>query len=139
LAAAAAAAADRPVRGAAESSSSSSRPDDAAAAVIETFPFHTATVEACCRALGCSTTAVRTHGLSTAQATERLERYGPNQLSEKQRVTLWQRLWQQLANVLVIILIIVAIIAIVRALTSTSSQDRITNWIQAALIVLVIV
>ena len=95
-------------------------------------------MEACCHQLGCSTT-VLTRGLSTAEATERWQRYGPNQLSEKQRVTVWQRLGQQLANVLVILLIIVAIIAIVRAVTSTSSQTIITNWIQAALIILVIV
>lgn len=43
-------------------------------------------------------------GLSTADAKQRLEKYGPNQLTEKKKKTLLERIWGQVNNVLVFIL-----------------------------------
>jgi Ca2+-transporting ATPase len=52
------------------------------------------------------------HGLSAAQARERLQQYGPNELTEKPRPGFLALLWDQFNNYLVIILIIAALIAL---------------------------
>lgn len=51
------------------------------------------------------------HGLSAAQAAERLEKNGPNKLAEGKKVTLVQRFLKQLADPMVIILIVAAAIS----------------------------
>lgn len=77
---------------------------------------------------------IRKMGLTTAQATARLEKYGPNMLTEKEKVSLLQKIWNQVANVLVGILIFVAVISFIRVFTS----DPVTNGIQVGIIVGVI-
>ena len=77
-------------------------------------------------------------GLSTAQAQQRFEKYGPNKLSEKEKVTLLQRIWAQVANVLVGILVFVAVVSAIRAATADVGEDVVTNTIQVGLIVFVI-
>jgi Ca2+-transporting ATPase len=54
---------------------------------------------------------VQDHGLSTAEAKNRLEQYGPNQLKEAPRPTFLQTLWEQLNNFVVILLIIASVIS----------------------------
>ena len=78
---------------------------------------------------------IRREGLTTAEAAKRLEQYGPNQLSEKEKVTLLQKIWNQVNNVLVGILVFVAVISAIRAVT----DDPVTNSIQVGIIVGVIV
>jgi Ca2+-transporting ATPase len=51
-------------------------------------------------------------GLSSAEARERLQRLGPNELTEKPRPGFLALLWDQFNNYLVIILIIAALIAL---------------------------
>src|SRR5688500_12662206 len=51
-------------------------------------------------------------GLSAQQARERLENYGPNELTEKPRPGFLALLWDQFNNYLVIILILAALIAL---------------------------
>jgi Ca2+-transporting ATPase len=50
-------------------------------------------------------------GLSSTQAGQRLEQYGPNQLREAPRTTFLQTLWEQLNNFVVILLIVASLIS----------------------------
>ena len=50
-------------------------------------------------------------GLSTAQAKERLEKYGPNKLKEAQKATWLQRFMAQLKDPMLIILMIAAVVS----------------------------
>jgi Ca2+-transporting ATPase len=54
---------------------------------------------------------VEQRGLTTAQARERLEQYGPNQLKEAPRPTFLQMLWEQLNNFVVILLIVASLVS----------------------------
>ncbi|KAL3938147.1 MAG: hypothetical protein SGBAC_006877 [Bacillariaceae sp.] len=77
----------------------------------------------------------QTEGLSTEEATIRLEKYGRNMLSSKKKKTLLEKIWEQIANVLVGILLFVAAISIVRVFT----DDPVTNGIQVGIIIGVII
>lgn len=104
---------------------------------VEEFPWHASSKEDCFRQLECSNDILKA-GLTSAEATARLEKYGSNILAEKEKVTLLQRIWKQVANVLVGILVFVAIVSAIRAATAEETQNKITNWIQVGLIVFVI-
>jgi Ca2+-transporting ATPase len=78
---------------------------------------------------------VRKTGLTSAQVKTRLEKYGENQLTAKEKETLLQKIWKQINNVLVGILLFVAVISAVRIATA----DPVTNGIQVAIIIGVIV
>jgi len=101
------------------------------------FAWHANTKEECAKELGCDESLL-TQGLTTAQAQERLTKYGPNKLTEKEKVTLLERIWNQIANVLVGILLFVALVSFIRALTATETDDIVSNWIQVGLILFVI-
>lgn len=73
-------------------------------------------------------------GLTSAEAAERLEKFGLNKLTEAVKKTLLERIWDQVANVLVLILVIVAVVSAVRAATATDSDGVITNTLQVVLI-----
>lgn len=96
--------------------------------------WHAMTREDVIKELGLSE-GIRRSGLTSAQVQQRLEEYGPNQLSEKEKETLLQKIWKQVANVLVAILVFVAVISAIRAVT----DDPVTNSIQVGIIVGVIV
>lgn len=97
--------------------------------------------------LKCEAT-LRSSGLKTSEANERLEKYGYNRMTEKEKKTIWQRIWAQVANVLVGILVTVAAVSFARAIQShvdfsnastseeknTQQENIISNWIQVALI-----
>ena len=51
-------------------------------------------------------------GLTTAQASEGLRQYGPNELTEKPRPDFLALLWEQFNNYLVIILVVAALLAL---------------------------
>ncbi|HRC88085.1 MAG TPA: cation-transporting P-type ATPase, partial [Thermoanaerobaculia bacterium] len=55
--------------------------------------------------------ASREEGLSSAEAAERLARFGPNQLQEAEKTSPWQLLFSQFQNVLVLILLGGAVIS----------------------------
>jgi magnesium-transporting ATPase (P-type) len=80
---------------------------------------------------------IRKSGLTDAQANERLELYGENKLTEKEKETLLQKIWKQVNNVLVGILVFVAVISAISAFVGIGS--RMQNWIQVGIIVAVIV
>lgn len=105
--------------------------------IVKQFPWHASTKEECYKELGLDESLPRT-GLSTADAAARLAKYGPNKMTEKEKVTIWQRIWAQVANVLVGILVFVAVVSAARAATADNTDDVITNSIQVGLIVFVI-
>jgi magnesium-transporting ATPase (P-type) len=80
----------------------------------------------------------RREGLSSAEAAKRLEEFGPNQMTEKERKSLLRRIWEQVNNVLVGILVVVAVVSAAKAFTAKSTEDAITNWLEVALIIFVI-
>lgn len=111
--------------------------DEAESESSDDFPWHASSKEACFEELDCPEN-IQKDGLTSADAAARLQKYGPNRLAEKEKVTLLQRIWKQVANVLVGILVFVAIVSAVRAATATETENIITNWIQVGLIVFVI-
>jgi P-type Ca2+ transporter type 2C len=52
------------------------------------------------------------HGLTDAEAEERLKQYGPNELVEKGVKNPWKILWEQMTEIMVIILLISAVISL---------------------------
>ena len=56
-----------------------------------------------------------TNGLSTADATQRLESFGPNRLTETPPIPAWKRFVAQFSNLLTIILIVAAVTSLVVA------------------------
>lgn len=51
-------------------------------------------------------------GLTEQEAQRRLEQYGPNQLHQRERKTIWKMLWEQIADAMVLILIGAAALSI---------------------------
>ena len=100
-------------------------------------PWHAMDKNAVIGALDCDLGLQKT-GLTDKQVQDRLEKYGENKLSEKEKVTLLQRIWKQVANILVGILVFVAIVSLIRAATAKETNIVVTNWIQVGLIVMVI-
>ncbi|MCB9140254.1 MAG: cation-translocating P-type ATPase [Caldilineaceae bacterium] len=54
----------------------------------------------------------RQPGLSSAEAEQRLQQYGPNEITERKGRTRWQILFEQFTNILTVILIAAAVISI---------------------------
>jgi len=105
---------------------------------VPAIPWHAMELDAVYKELGKDASLLKS-GLTTAEANARLEQYRENKLSEKEQVTLLQKIWNQVANVLVGILLFVAAVSAVRAATADESNVILTNWIQVGLIVFVIV
>ena len=101
------------------------------------FPWHAREKEEVFKELGLNADLHRT-GVTTSDAAARLAKYGPNKLSEKEKVTLLQRIWKQVANLLVGILVFVAVVSAIQAATADNSEDITTNSIQVGLILFVI-
>ena len=103
---------------------------------LDTPQWHAMSCEEAASTMGLSKD-IRKFGLTSAEAKKRLEEYGPNQLSEKERKTLFQRIWAQLANVLVGILVFVAVISLIKGIITTG-ESRVTNFIEVGLITFVV-
>ena len=91
--------------------------------------WHAMTVEEVKAELGLPADVEKT-GITDEDAAARLEKYGPNALTEKKKRTLLQKIWEQVANVLVGILVFVAVISFIRVFT----DDPTTNAIQVGII-----
>jgi magnesium-transporting ATPase (P-type) len=100
--------------------------------------WHAMRVEEVVTQLGLSPSVMK-EGLTSAEAKERLEKFGPNKMTEAKKKTLCERIYHHVANVLVLILVVVAVVSVVRAATSTDPNTIVTNAIQAGLIVGVLV
>jgi len=96
--------------------------------------FHTMSVEAVAQMFSVDITK----GLTTQEAKMRFERDGPNELTEKKKRTIWERIWDQINNVLVFILFVVAVVSAIKGATSTG-DEAITSWIEVGLILGVII
>jgi len=106
----------------------------------EQAPWHTMSVEETISKLGLPADLAKT-GLSVDEAASRLAKYGPNKMTEKEKVTIWQRIWHQINNVLVYVLITVAIVSLIQAVTTpptNTTNQKFTASFQVALIVSVI-
>ena len=117
----------------------------------EQFPFHAVTKEECYKYLQVGndsddseiesfSSAYERWGLTTAQAKERLDKYGPNELSMTTKKTIWQRIWYQIANILVAILLFVAVVSSAQAIRFATmeppdKENVITHSIQVVLLV----
>ena len=99
-------------------------------------PWHCMTNEEVCKELGLKEDIRRT-GLSSAEAAERLEKYGENKLGVKKKVTLLEKIWHHINNVLVGVLIFVAVISAITGIAKISNP--VTSWIQVTIIVAVVV
>lgn len=103
----------------------------------ENSPWHTMSIDGTIKQMGLKEDLPKA-GLSTDEAASRLTKYGPNQMTEKVKITLLQRIWHQINNVLVYVLITVAVVSLIQAVTTNNSNTRFTAWFQVALIVSVI-
>ena len=77
--------------------------------------------------------AVGTTGLTTAQAKERLEKYGPNRLKEAEKPTLLQRFIEQLKDPMLIILMIAAGVSALTGMLAGESE-----WAEVIIILAVV-
>ena len=106
--------------------------------VVDPPPWHTMSKEDVISELNLPAD-IRKVGLTSKQAAERLEKYGENKLTEKEKETLLQKIWNQVNNILVLILVIVAVISLISAFVIPNEVNpRYTNWIQIAIIMGVI-
>lgn len=107
---------------------------------LSMFPFHAKTIEECYAELGCPSD-LHQSGLTSEDASKRLEKYGHNKLMEKERITIWQRIWHQVNNVLVGVLIFVAFVSMAQAIRyglEGDTENATTNSIQVGLIFFVV-
>ena len=123
---------------------------EAAKQRLDMFPYHAKSKEECFAQLGINNNSkdgednnnnFQRTGLTSEEAAARLATYGPNQLTEKTKVTIWQRIWNQVGNIMVGILVVVAIVSAVQAFRYSlkgDTQEVVTDCIQVGLIVLVI-
>jgi magnesium-transporting ATPase (P-type) len=108
--------------------------------MTEQSPWHTMSIEETITKMGLPADLAKT-GLSVDEAASRLTKYGPNKMTEKEKVTIWQRIWHQINNVLVYVLMVVAIVSLIQAVTAPTpdpKNQKFTSSFQTALIVAVI-
>jgi Mg2+-importing ATPase len=74
-------------------------------------------------------------GLSEAEAAERLEVFGPNEVAQEKQHGWWQRLWAAVRNPLVILL---AVLVIITFATAGDPSDYIGGFVMLAMIVLAV-
>ncbi len=109
--------------------------------MTEQAPWHTMSIAETISKLGLPADLAKT-GLSVDEAASRFAKYGPNKMTEKVKVTIWQRIWHQINNVLVYVLMTVAVVSLIQAVTTNPETDttnqQFTASFQVALIVSVI-
>lgn len=108
--------------------------------MTEQAPWHTMSVEETITKMGLSDSLEKS-GLTVDEAASRLTKYGPNKMTEKEKVTIWQRIWHQINNVLVYVLMTVAVVSLIQAVTTPeddTTNQQFTASFQVALIVSVI-
>jgi magnesium-transporting ATPase (P-type) len=110
--------------------------------LTEQAPWHTMSVEESIKKMGLKEDLAKT-GLTADEAAARLTKYGPNQMTEKEKKTIWQRIWHQINNVLVYVLLTVAVVSAIQGVQyvamNMGGQNIFSAWFQVGLIVGVIV
>ena len=89
--------------------------------------FHTLTPEQVCAAL-----ETDPQGLSDAEAQERLEHYGPNELTAGKKISAWRILLRQFANLLILILLVATVISFLLG-------ERLDAWVILAIVLACVV
>jgi magnesium-transporting ATPase (P-type) len=109
--------------------------------LTEQAPWHTMSVAESIEKMGLKDDLPKS-GLSTDEAASRLTKYGPNQLTEKEKKTIWQRIWHQINNVLVYVLLTVAVVSAIQGVQyvvmGNTGQNIFSAWFQVGLILGVI-
>ena len=75
-------------------------------------------------------------GLTTAEATKRLEKYGKNELVEAKRKSLFRRFFDQLKDMMIIVLIVAALISAVLAIIEKKYIDLVDSGIILLIVIL---
>jgi Ca2+-transporting ATPase len=78
-------------------------------------------------------------GLSSGEAAQRLEKYGPNQLTEAPAPSFFALLWDQLNNFLVLMLIVAALISGIIGWTEFAKSGETSEFIDAGAILAIVV
>ena len=74
-------------------------------------------------------------GVSTAEVTKRIEKYGENKLREKKKKTFWGRFLDQFKDVMILILIVAAIVSFVIACV----EGELKEFFEPTLILLIVI
>ncbi len=82
---------------------------------------------------------VQDNGLTSAEATERLAQYGPNQLTEKPRPGFFKMLWDQINSFVIWLLIVAALISAVIGWTNYVKTGETVEFIEAGAILAIVV
>jgi Ca2+-transporting ATPase len=77
-------------------------------------------------------------GLTKAEAAKRLEKYGVNELEEKEKESLWEKIKEQFDDLLVKILLAAAVISFVIALTD-DKDEGIAAYVEPIVILLILI
>jgi len=117
---------------------SSKKKDADAVSNKPSYPYFAKPVEACFEELKCAPATHAKRGLTKEEAAARLEKYGPNLMTEKKKVTLLEKIWHQISNVLVFILIVIAVVSLASIAVAPNQQYRVASGIQFGLIVFVV-
>ena len=78
-------------------------------------------------------------GLTSVEAELRLEQYGPNQLPEEEKESLWAKILEQFDDPMVKILLTAAVISFLISLFSPSQEDGLPSWLEPLVIFLILV
>ena len=73
-------------------------------------------------------------GLTAAEASSRLSKYGPNELEKEEKTPLWKRFFEQMADPMVIMLIVAAFISAVTGMIQGESE-----WADVIIIMAVVI
>ncbi len=119
-----------------KTSSNKDEPDDVSKK--PSYPYFAKPVEDCFEELKCGAATHAKQGLTKEEAAARLEKFGPNRMTEKKKVTLLEKIWHQIANVLVFILIVIAVVSLASIAVAPNQQYRVASGIQFGLIVFVV-
>ncbi|MCP4143445.1 MAG: cation-translocating P-type ATPase [Chloroflexi bacterium] len=82
---------------------------------------------------------VQEEGLTSAEAAQRLEHYGKNQLVEAPRPGFWVMLWAQLNNFVVMLLLVAAGVSGLIGIQEYRHTGEITEFVEAGAILLIVV
>lgn len=78
-------------------------------------------------------------GLTSAEAEERLQKYGKNALHQKPPKSIWKMIWEQLFNIMVLILLLAAVVSIVMYFVQRSQGVKEPEGIAEVIAIIVVI